>query len=120
MGNICGKTESDNFSQPGRVVGSRPAQASTAPVPKTVKVGGPARTLGERSVTASEPGDARRRAAEAAEARAQAANKKGGKLQQQLAAQKKQTRSGTLREASKQEVQARRADENAADIRNWD
>lgn len=67
MGNICGKTESDNFSQPGRVVGSRPAQPSTAPVPKTVKVGGPARTLGERSATASEPGDARRRAAEAAE-----------------------------------------------------
>lgn len=72
MGNICGKeSKTDNFSQPGRVVGSAPAPApKTAPVPK--KVGGPPRTLGGRG-NSTEGGstenatDARRRAAEAAE-----------------------------------------------------
>lgn len=72
MGNICGKeSKTDNFSQPGRVVGSAPAPApKTAPVPK--KVGGPPRTLGGGG-NSTEGGstenatDARRRAAEAAE-----------------------------------------------------
>lgn len=46
--------------------------------------------------------------------------KPGGKLQQQLAAQKKQTRSDTLQEASKHERQQRQTDANMADPRNWD
>lgn len=68
MGNICGKESADPMAQPGRRVGSAPASGpKTASVPKTVKVGGPARTLGGASPTAGEPGDAGRRAAEAAE-----------------------------------------------------
>ena len=70
MGNICGKQD-DPYAQPGRRVGSAPAQSSsnnkTVPVPK--KVGGPGRTLGGTSQDSSAAGadDARRRAAEAAE-----------------------------------------------------
>ena len=68
MGNICGKeSKEDNFSQPGRVLGSAPPQGpKTAPVPK--KVGGPPRTLGGSSNEASgDAADARRKAALAAE-----------------------------------------------------
>ncbi|VUC36019.1 unnamed protein product [Clonostachys rosea] len=126
MGNICGKTESDNFSSPGRTVGSVPPDPSipkTAPVPR--KVGGPPRTLGGGSDGQPPPAfgpadtEARRKAAEAAEARAKAANKSGGKLQSQLNAQKKQTRTDTLQESSNQELRSREADE-AAKMRNWD
>ncbi|CAI6095600.1 hypothetical protein V2G26_014557 [Clonostachys chloroleuca] len=127
MGNICGKTESDNFSSPGRTVGSVPPDPSvpkTAPVPR--KVGGPPRTLGggpdsqpTKPTAGAADTDARRRAAEAAEARAKAANKPGGKLQSQLNAQKKQTRTDTLQESSNQELRSREADE-AAKMRNWD
>lgn len=53
------------------------------------------------------------------QARAKATNKPGGKLQTQLAAQRKQNRSDTLREASSQEVRAREADEVAKN-RHWD
>ncbi|KAK5990843.1 hypothetical protein PT974_09118 [Cladobotryum mycophilum] len=116
MGNICGKTEDpDPFSQPGRVLGSAPPPGpKTAPVPK--KVGGPPRTLGGGAAVggASNPGEARSKAAQAAEARAKAASQ-GGKLQAQLSAQKKQTRTNTLAEASGQEVRARDADEAAKD-----
>ncbi|KAI9171559.1 hypothetical protein HJFPF1_01045 [Paramyrothecium foliicola] len=118
MGNCCGKPESDSFAQPGRPLGSAPAAPQTAPVPK--KVGGPPRTLGgsggEPSATA--PDDARRKAAEAAEARAKSSSKPGGKLQAQLAAQKKQTRNDTLQDASQQELRARDA-ADAAEARNW-
>lgn len=68
MGNICGKeSKSDNFSQPGRVLGTAPTPGpKTAPVPK--KVGGPPRTLGGSSNEASgDAGDARKKAAQAAE-----------------------------------------------------
>ncbi|KAJ4314311.1 hypothetical protein N0V84_008955 [Fusarium piperis] len=120
MGNCCGKSESEAFSQPGRVLGSAPPPASgTAPVPTTV--GGPPRTLGGAAPAEASSGDAdeaRRRAAEAAEARAKAFAKPGGKLQTQLAAQKKQTRSGTLKDASQEQLRARDADE-AAEARNW-
>lgn len=73
MGNICGKTESDNFSSPGRVVGAAPPSGpQSAPVPKTKKgsvVSGPGRTLGSGgNLSAGGPTeDARKRAAEAAE-----------------------------------------------------
>jgi len=74
MGNICGKAE-PNPSPPGRVLGSAPAPRTTSSVPK--KVGGPPRTLGGGSGghepaggdSSVDPGDARRRAAEAAEVR---------------------------------------------------
>lgn len=72
MGNICGKTDSKNFSSPGRTVGiPSPSAPKTAPLPK--KVGGPPRTLGgaARSTEDTSQGqvDARRKAAEAAEVR---------------------------------------------------
>ncbi|KAI1105226.1 hypothetical protein F4804DRAFT_143930 [Jackrogersella minutella] len=119
MGNICGKADSENFSQPGRVLGAAPPQPERASVP--AKVGGPPRTLGGGG-GGSLPGpqessaavEARRRAAEAAEARAQAATSKStGKLGTQLAAQKKQTRNETLKEISNSEIRQRDADEAA-------
>ncbi|RFU75273.1 hypothetical protein TARUN_6957 [Trichoderma arundinaceum] len=126
MGNICGKTEPEPFAQPGRPLGSAPPPGpKTSRVPP--KVGGPPRTLGGAAADSgggsSNPSDARRRAAEAAEypssqARAKASSK-GGKLQSQLTAQKKQNRSSTLAEASNQELRARDADE-AAKARNWE
>ncbi|KAI0164795.1 hypothetical protein GGR57DRAFT_450585 [Xylariaceae sp. FL1272] len=119
MGNICGKAESDAFSQPGRVLGSAPPQPERASVP--AKVGGPPRTLGGSSSSttpqahaSSSTGDtdARRRAAEAAEARAQATSSKyTGPLGSKLAAQKKQTRNDTLQEMSNEERRQRDADE---------
>ncbi|KAI0972540.1 hypothetical protein F4678DRAFT_428393 [Xylaria arbuscula] len=113
MGNICGKSESEAFSQPGRVLGSAPPQPERASVP--AHVGGPPRTLGSPAAQGdSSDNDARRRAAEAAEARAQAASTKSpGKLGTQLAAQKKQTRNETLQEISNNERRQREADEAA-------
>ncbi|KAI1189377.1 hypothetical protein F5B17DRAFT_391762 [Nemania serpens] len=116
MGNICGKSDSEAFSQPGRVLGSAPPQPQRASVP--AHVGGPPRTLGGSSPSPQASGgdadDARRRAAEAAEARAQAASaKSSGKLGAQLAAQKKQTRNDTLQEISNNERRQREADEAA-------
>ncbi|KAF5022113.1 hypothetical protein F66182_5859 [Fusarium sp. NRRL 66182] len=119
MGNCCGKTEPEAFSQPGRILGSAQQPASgTAPIPKTV--GGPPRTLGggPSAEASGEPDQARRKAAEAAKARAKAYAKPGGKLQTQLAAQKKQTRSDTLKDASQEQLRAREADQ-ATEARNW-
>lgn len=74
MGNICGKSDSEAFSQPGRVLGSAPPQPDRVSVPPTVT--GPPRTLGRSSPNApnapnvpngSGSDEARRRAAEAAE-----------------------------------------------------
>ncbi|CZT48292.1 uncharacterized protein RSE6_08967 [Rhynchosporium secalis] len=119
MGNLCGKESSpDAFSQPGRTLSSAtPAQSPnpTSSVPKKVVGVGPARTLGsqgqEQSSSAQE--DARRKAAEAAEARANAASKPKGKLGNQLAEQKKQTRNDTLEGLSKEERRIRHADAGA-------
>ncbi|KAH0491360.1 hypothetical protein TgHK011_002795 [Trichoderma gracile] len=119
MGNICGKTESEPDARAGRRLGSAPPQGpKSAPVPR--KVGGPPRTLGSSGGgdSGSDPGDARRKAAEAAEARAKASSK-GGRLQSQLNAQKKQNLSSALAEASNQELLAREADA-AAQARNWE
>ncbi|KOS16814.1 hypothetical protein ESCO_004773 [Escovopsis weberi] len=125
MGNICGKTE-DPEPAPSRPLGAAPRPPRSAPFSKTAsaRVGGPARTLGGGAGSSSSPApsagsdDARRRAAEAAEARARAAGK-GGKLQAQLSAQKKQSRNSALAEVSTHEVRARDADE-AAKARTWD
>ncbi|KAI1756712.1 hypothetical protein F4782DRAFT_483794 [Xylaria castorea] len=117
MGNICGKSESEAFSQPGRVLGSAPPQPQRASVP--AHVGGPPRTLGgggppSAQGNSGDTDDARRRAAEAAEARAQATSgRSSGKLGAQLAAQKKQTRNDTLQEISDNERRQRDADEVA-------
>ncbi|CAJ2501784.1 Uu.00g046370.m01.CDS01 [Anthostomella pinea] len=118
MGNICGKSDGENFSQPGRVLGSAPPQPQRASIP--AKVTGPPRTVGGGDANAAGASqnnnaeDARRRAAEAAEARANAASSKStGKLGSQLAAQKKQTRNGTLQEISNNERRQRDADEAA-------
>lgn len=130
MGNLCGKqSSSDNFSSPGRAVGSAPPPGPrTAPVPsaasgasktKAQKVGGPPRTLGGGSSDQQTPEEARRKAAEAAEARATAKNAKGGKLASNLAAQKKQTRTDTLNEASQQNLQQRESDADAK-LRQYD
>ncbi|KAK7416046.1 hypothetical protein QQX98_005497 [Neonectria punicea] len=105
MGNCCGKTESDAFDQPGRVLGSAPPPGpSTAPVPR--KIGGPPRTLGggggsaQATASSSTQDEARRKAAEAAEARAKAASAGGGKLQTQLSAQQKKSQLAHLNDAS--------------------
>ncbi|KAI1176723.1 hypothetical protein F4777DRAFT_239137 [Nemania sp. FL0916] len=120
MGNICGKSEPEAFSSPGRVLGSAPPQPERASVPAHVS-GGPPRAPGAGAGAGSSPAqgssgrdadDARRRAAEAAEARVQAASAKPtGKLGTQLAAQKKQTRNDTLQEISNNERRQRDADE---------
>lgn len=76
MGNLCStSSDQDAFSQPGRTVGSAPAQASSSRPPK---VGGPPRTLGGSSSggygatggTEAERLEARRAAAQAAEVKA--------------------------------------------------
>ncbi|KAH7403382.1 hypothetical protein BKA64DRAFT_641372 [Cadophora sp. MPI-SDFR-AT-0126] len=126
MGNLCGKESSDAFAQPGRTLSSAPAASSaqnqnqTSSLPKKVVVGGPARTLGSggQSTGSSAQEDARRKAAEAAEARANAASKPKGKLGSQLQEQKKQTRSDTLEGLSKEERRLRDAD-SAAEARAY-
>lgn len=74
MGSVCGKEKGDNFSSPGRPVGTAPppqGKPMTAPIPATARVGGPPRTLGggnpSGEQSSADADDARRRAAEAAE-----------------------------------------------------
>lgn len=79
MGNLCSKSDSENFAQPGRVLGTAPEQPSRSSVPASAgvaRVGGPPRTLGGAApppAASASPGggndnqDARKRAAEAAE-----------------------------------------------------
>jgi hypothetical protein len=72
MGNLCGKESKDNFEGQGRTLGSAPAPATRAPVPKNVtapkpKVGGPPRTLGE----SNRENDPKAAAAAAAEVRSE-------------------------------------------------
>ncbi|KAL1882731.1 hypothetical protein VTK73DRAFT_1251 [Phialemonium thermophilum] len=115
MGNICGKPEPAAFSQPGRRLDSAPPAPATAPLPdkqqrRRTMSGG--RTLGGSSTTGTtDADDARRKAAAAAEARAQESSK-GGKLHNQLQAQKKKTMTETLKEASNEERQRRDMDAN--------
>ncbi|OHF01330.1 hypothetical protein CORC01_03363 [Colletotrichum orchidophilum] len=123
MGSVCGKEKGDNFDSPGRPLGTAPPpQPKTAPIP--ARVGGPPRTLGGGSGGASGhqssagADEARRKAAEAAEARAKTANKSTGKLSSQLNAQKKQTQSDLLKDASTQQLRQRDADA-AAEARTY-
>ncbi|KAL8413967.1 hypothetical protein RB594_005267 [Gaeumannomyces avenae] len=125
MGNCCGKPESDNFASQGRVLGSAPPRQTTAPIPASVirpkppKVGGPPRTLGgggggggaSSSASSTSAEDARRKAAEAAEARAK--GKPAGKLGSQLEVQKKKTRNETLKEVSEENRRLRDIDDQA-------
>ncbi|KAH7163228.1 hypothetical protein B0J13DRAFT_32373 [Dactylonectria estremocensis] len=119
MGNCCGKTESDAFDQPGRVLGSAPPQGSTsAPVPK---VGGPPRVLGGSS-TAEASGnqeDARRKASEAALARAKASSAGSGKLQAQLTSQQKKSHLEHLNDASKTKRGENQSSQDT-EIQRWD
>jgi hypothetical protein len=70
MGNICSKSSNqpENFSTPGRTLGSssQTPKATTTPVPKKVTTSTPGRTLGGRDEAPS-PDDARQAAARAAE-----------------------------------------------------
>ncbi|KAK1600620.1 uncharacterized protein LY79DRAFT_574885 [Colletotrichum navitas] len=129
MGSVCGKEDKgDNFTSPGRPLGTAPPpQPKTAPIPS--RVGGPPRTLGGGSGDGSGGGgasgqqsadaaEARRKAAEAAETRAKAASKSTGKLSSQLNAQKKQTQTDLLKDASAQQLRQRDADA-AAEARTY-
>ncbi|KAJ9664212.1 hypothetical protein H2198_000430 [Neophaeococcomyces mojaviensis] len=119
MGNICSKSanKDDNFSGPGRVLGSSSNAPARTPVPQKVAANTPGRTLGS-SDGASSPNNAKSAAAKAAEERANQANRSGGKLATNLAAQKKQTQNQVLNAGSEQERQARTADANT-ETRNW-
>lgn len=69
MGNICSRNDSDNFSQPGRVVGTNPPNAAPrASVPaKTNWKATPGRTLGQSDGTNAGADEARANAAIAAQ-----------------------------------------------------
>jgi len=121
MGNLCGKESSDPFAQPGRTLSSAPAPSNnkTSSLPR--KVGGSARTLGldtSNTQSSSQQEGARRKAAEAAEARAKAASKPTGKLGSQLQEQRKQKRTDTLEATSRDERRMRDAD-SAAETRAY-
>ncbi|RCI15696.1 hypothetical protein L249_3487 [Ophiocordyceps polyrhachis-furcata BCC 54312] len=94
MGNLCGKQD-PRPDPPGRVLGSTTTTSNRSPsAPATSSSSVPAK------------------------ARAKAKNQ-GGKLQRQLSAQKRQSRSTVLKQASQQDRRARDADD-ATSARNWD
>ncbi|ROW18264.1 hypothetical protein VPNG_00415 [Cytospora leucostoma] len=123
MGALCGKeSKSDSFAGTGRRLDSAPPERQTAPLPSNKRVvGGPPRTLGggpggpgEEGASSSGAADARRRAAEAAEARAKAAEGRAtGKLGSQLQQQKKQTMNETLRKDAEEEARRKEIFVNA-------
>ncbi|QSZ28817.1 hypothetical protein DSL72_003322 [Monilinia vaccinii-corymbosi] len=128
MGNCCSTSDPSPFNQPGRVLSSAPPKpnAPTAPAPKSNvprKIGGPARTLGSGSSAGGRNGsstqeDARRKAAEAAEARLLAAKKPKGTLGKKLQGEQSQTLETTRKNASAVERAKRDADA-AADARAY-
>ncbi|KAL5614360.1 uncharacterized protein BROUX77_000197 [Berkeleyomyces rouxiae] len=126
MGCFCGKPDPDSYASPGRVLGSAPPQPRTAAVPKTYagttqRLGGDssAGLASPSAVGQSDAAEARRRAAEAAERRANnAASKTPGKLGAQLAAQRKKTANGHLKDASEQALRGRELEANAAALRH--
>ncbi|PYI03277.1 hypothetical protein BO78DRAFT_399890 [Aspergillus sclerotiicarbonarius CBS 121057] len=130
MGNICSRSSnasSEAFSTPGRVLGSNPPDdpAPRAPLPSNAKSNrtgtgtGTGRTVGSASGGTEGNADPRTNAALAAQKRAETVSTAGkGKLGTKLAAQKAQTQTQTLNEASRDEVAARDAD-GAAEARRW-
>lgn len=71
MGNCCGRQSSDNFSTPGRTLGSAPApqsKSSSTPLPKKIS-SNPGKSLGGSSSTGDGSEDPREAAARAAEVR---------------------------------------------------
>ncbi|KAE8147409.1 hypothetical protein BDV25DRAFT_160443 [Aspergillus avenaceus] len=125
MGNICSrsKNEPESFTTPGRVLGSNPSPAPNkpagprAPLPAKATTGRPLGGGGAPGA-GDDTADARSNAAIAAQKRAESAGGKG-KLGSKLAAQKAQTHTQTLTEASRDERAARDAD-NAASARRWE
>ncbi|TVY56012.1 hypothetical protein LCER1_G001764 [Lachnellula cervina] len=112
MGNLCGKESGDPFAQPGRTLSSAPASnnnTQTAPLPKKL-ISAPRKLGSSAPQSSAAQEDARRKAAEAAEARAKAASKPKGTLAGKLEQQKKQTRTDTLEATSKDTRRARDAD----------
>ncbi|KAI9644572.1 hypothetical protein NHQ30_006593 [Ciborinia camelliae] len=129
MGNCCSTSDADPspFNQPGRVLSSAPPKPNPAPaapkssIPRTV--GGPSRTLGSTTTTGGggrsdgAQEDAKRKAAEAAEARLNAKKPKGT-LGKKLQGEQSQTLETTRKNASAAERQQRDADA-AADARAY-
>ncbi|GAB7338899.1 hypothetical protein MBLNU457_5581t1 [Dothideomycetes sp. NU457] len=107
MGNCFGKSSSssgDQFSGPGRAVGSAPTTVKSSSAAISPSQG---RTLGSGPDTSAD--DPRGAAARAAEERAKAKQGKG-KLGKQLDAQKSKTQSAHLAQASMDNRAAREAD----------
>ncbi|EER44359.1 conserved hypothetical protein [Histoplasma capsulatum var. duboisii H88] len=121
MGSLCSKSANppEPFAQPGRVLGTSPHPPPQAPRASLSASTG--RTLGGAHSPGQGKDDPRNAAARAAEERAarQSSAAKKGKLSSQLAAQKSQTRSETLDEASRHNRATRDADA-AATVRRWD
>ncbi|KAL8843408.1 MAG: hypothetical protein Q9176_002021 [Flavoplaca citrina] len=126
MGNLCSRSSNkpDNFSTPGRVIGSSSTPSSApqnprAQIPKAATQG-QGRTLGSggRGEGGAGGGDARSAAARAAEARA-TANAPKGKLGRELDRQQRQTRSDTLEAVSAEERRYRDLREGE-EGRRWD
>ncbi|KAF2120791.1 hypothetical protein BDV96DRAFT_595202 [Lophiotrema nucula] len=129
MGNLCGKESKDNFTGPGRVLGSAPPPSNNAKasVPARVannegpakskpapKVGGPGRTTGS-GPSGEDPKAAAAAAAEIVgltglSKQARASRTATGDLGKKLEAQKKQTQSQTLQQAAYENRAAREAD----------
>jgi len=101
MGNLCCKpSKKDNFSSPGRVVGAAP----TPPSKPISKIPSPLTASMKPQASSPDAVEAKKKAAEAAEARAaaQTSTSKQGKLGEQLAEQKKQARKDTLNQVSEE------------------
>ncbi|KAI9656786.1 MAG: hypothetical protein M1821_003425 [Bathelium mastoideum] len=122
MGNCFGKQSSsaddDNFAGAGRTIGAAPQPQgpdanARGTIPARISQG---RTLGGGDAVDEE--DPRTAAARAAEERASKAQGKGA-LGKKLDAQRQQTRTNTLEQASRENRLARDADA-AAQTRNWD
>lgn len=115
MGNLCGKESTpDPFARPGRTLSSAPIPSNSSSVPDPKTVGDTFRSRESRAPTPEgDLDDARRKAAEAAEARAKSSSKVKGKLASTLYEQKKQTQTSALENLSRDERRAREVDEMA-------
>ncbi|KAI4106568.1 MAG: hypothetical protein LQ339_003028 [Xanthoria mediterranea] len=129
MGNLCSRSSNkpDNFSTPGRVVGSSssssaPAAPTQTPRAQIPKGHGQGRTLGSTTTAAAgRENEARDAAARAAEERAHSAKTTAtkGKLGRELEKQRGQKRTETL-EGMSAEERRRREVEGVEERRRWD